>query len=295
MFYDHIPAMLLEVSQYLIKNTYGVYIDCTFGNGGHTFYLLSKFKNIKIIAIDFDEQSLYRFNILVNEKQFNDRVIFIRDNFKNIKQILSNLHIKKVDGILADIGLSSQQLNDLSRGFSFKSHVLDMRMDNRLQITAKKIINSTNANDLANIFYSYGEEYKSRQIANAICIYRKRKIINSANELQRIICNSKKHINGIKIHPATKVFQALRIVVNNELYNLQNLLSIAPEILIRTGRLVIISFHSLEDRIVKLNFKNNISKGIYKRITKKVIKVSKEELNNNFRVRSARMRVAEKQ
>ncbi|MDR0915422.1 MAG: 16S rRNA (cytosine(1402)-N(4))-methyltransferase RsmH [Endomicrobium sp.] len=299
MFYEHIhiPVMLSEISKYLIQNIYGVYVDCTFGNGGHTFYLLNKFKNIKIIAIDWDEQSLYRFN----ENKFNDRVIFIRDNFKNIKQILSNLHIDKVDGILADIGISSQQLNDLSRGFSFKSPRLDMRMDNRLKITAQTIINSTSANNLANIFYRYGEEYQSRKIANSICIHRKQKCINSAKELQNIVCAAKtrKRLNRrrrrTKIHTATKVFQALRIVVNSELDNLQQLLSIAPELLNCTGRVVIVSFHSLEDRMVKLNFKHNTCNGIYKTITKKVIKVSKDELNNNFRVRSARMRVAEKQ
>jgi 16S rRNA (cytosine1402-N4)-methyltransferase len=293
MFYEHIPVMLSEVSQYLIKNIYGIYLDCTFGNGGHTFYLLNKFKNIKIVAIDWDEQSLHRFNKYIKGNTFNDRVIFIRENFRNIKQILSKLNIAKVDGILADIGISSQQLNDMSRGFSFKSPILDMRMDNRQTITAKTIINSTSAEELANIFYNYGEEYKSRKIASSIYYHRQQKIINSAKELQSIVCVAKRYKTSR--HPATKVFQALRIVVNNELDNLQNLLSVIPKILNCTGRIVIISFHSLEDRIVKLNFKHNASNGIYKIITKKVLKVSKNELNKNFRARSARMRVAEKQ
>jgi len=286
----HIPVMPLEVSQYLINNTNGLYVDCTFGDGGHTSYLLDNFKNIKVIAFDWDEEASRRFT--EEEKKFNGRVKFIRDNFRNIKKSLSNINVDKVDGILADIGVSSKQLDDLDRGFSFNSNILDMRMDRRSKLTAKEIVNSYSRESLADIFYKYGEEYKSRRIAEAIVSCRKKMIINSAFELQEIIRSVKK--TKSRKNPATKVFQALRIFINNELKNLEILLADAPKLLNVAGRIVIISFHSLEDRIVKKNFKHNSGCKIYRIITKKVIKASKEEIKNNYRSRSAKIRVAEK-
>jgi 16S rRNA (cytosine1402-N4)-methyltransferase len=279
-----------EVSKYLINNPNGLYVDCTFGGGGHTIYLLNKFKNIKIVAFDWDEASSNKF--FENENEFKNRVAFIRDNFKNIKKNLFGININKVDGILADIGVASKQLDDMGRGFSFNSNVLDMRMDKRNDLTAKEIINSYSREDLADIFYRYGEEYKSRHIANAIILRRKRGIINTASELKAIICSVKK-TEG-KTNPATKVFQALRIFINKELENLKILLSDAPGLLNSGGRIIIISFHSLEDRIVKQNFKQNANCGIYRTLTKKVITASQEEININHRSRSAKIRAAEK-
>ncbi|MDR1087322.1 MAG: 16S rRNA (cytosine(1402)-N(4))-methyltransferase RsmH [Endomicrobium sp.] len=286
----HICVMPLETSQYLINNTEGSYIDCTFGGGGHTSYLLNKFEKIKIIAFDWDEDATNRF--LEIKKNFNNRVVFIRDNFKNIKNALAEININKVDGILADIGVSSKQLDDLDRGFSFNSDVVDMRMDKRNALTAKEIINSYSRDDLADIFYKYGQEYKSRQIADAISLRRKRGIINTALELKDIVCSVKRPQG--KVNPATKVFQALRIFVNDELANLETLLSGAPGLLNQGGRIVLISFHSLEDRIVKQDFKKNASDGKYKILTKKVITASQEEINVNPRSRSAKIRAAEK-
>ncbi|MCA6072122.1 MAG: 16S rRNA (cytosine(1402)-N(4))-methyltransferase RsmH [Endomicrobium sp.] len=286
----HISVMPLETSQYLINKPDGLYVDCTFGGGGHTSYLLEKFKDIKIIAFDWDEDSSKKF--CEREKIFNDRVTFIRDNFKNIKKVLANININKVDGILADVGVSSKQFDDLERGFSFNSNVLDMRMDKRNTLTAKEIINSYSSEDLADIFYKYGEEHKSRQIADAILLRRKRGIINTASELQSIICHTKRSEG--KINPATKVFQALRIFVNGELENLETLLFDSQELLNVGGRIVIISFHSLEDRIVKQNFKQNSDRGIYKILTKKVTIASNEEIKINPRSRCAKIRAAEK-
>jgi 16S rRNA (cytosine1402-N4)-methyltransferase len=282
--------MPLETSQYLINNTEGLYIDCTFGSGGHTSYLLNKFEKIKIIAFDWDEDATNRF--LEIKKDFNNKVVFIRDNFKNIKNALAEININKVDGILADIGVSSKQFDDLDRGFSFNSDILDMRMDKRNSLTAKEIINSYSRDDLADIFYKYGQEYKSRQIADAISLRRKRGIINTALELKDIVCSVKRSQG--KVNPATKVFQALRIFVNDELGNLEMLLSDAPRLLNQSGRIVLISFHSLEDRIVKQDFKKNASDGKYKILTKKVITASQEEVNVNPRSRSAKIRAAEK-
>jgi 16S rRNA (cytosine1402-N4)-methyltransferase len=283
--------MLLEVLEYLVCNPKGIYVDCTFGGGGHTIGLLNKFNNIKIIAIDWDEEALNRYEQLNISGKLNNRVIFIRDNFKNIKKILSNIKIKKVDGILVDVGLSSRQLNNLDRGFSFKANSLDMRMDNRNKITAEYVINSATKEKLANIFYNYGEEYKSKQIAKAITTYRKANRIITAKKLQEIIFSVKRKSN--KINSATKVFQSLRIFINKELDNLQNLLYIAPNILNIKGRIIVISFHSLEDRIVKYNFKQNTNNGIYKTLSKKVIRAKKIELKFNNRSRSAKMRIAE--
>jgi len=285
----HIPVMPSEVSHYLINNPNGLYIDCTFGDGGHTLYLLNNFKNIKIVAFDWDEDVSKR---LFEKENLNDRVIFIRENFKNIKRSLLKININKVDGILADLGVSTKQLSNLERGFSFNSSVLDMRMDNRNKLTAKEIVNSYSPEDLADIFYTYGEEYKSRQIAKAIVLRRRTMIINTAIELQKIIYSVKR--TRSKKNPATKVFQALRIFINNELKNLETLLFDSHKLLNTGGRIAIISFHSLEDRIVKKNFKHNSDSKIYKIITRKIITPSKIEIKNNYKSRSAKMRVAEK-
>jgi 16S rRNA (cytosine1402-N4)-methyltransferase len=282
--------MPLETSRYLVNNPEGLYVDCTFGGGGHTSYLLNKFEKLKIVAFDWDEDASNRF--ISQKEDFADRVVFIRDNFKNIKNALAKINISKVDGILADIGVSSKQVGDLDRGFSFNSDVLDMRMDKRNALTAKEIVNSYSRDDLADIFYKYGEEYKSRQIADAIILRRKRGIISAALEL-RDIAGSVKRSEG-KINPATKVFQALRVFVNDELGNLEALLSNAPELLNQDGRIVLISFHSLEDRIIKQDFKKNAAAGIYKILTKKVVTASQEEIHLNPRSRSSKIRAAEK-
>ncbi|MDR2457537.1 MAG: 16S rRNA (cytosine(1402)-N(4))-methyltransferase RsmH [Clostridiales Family XIII bacterium] len=286
----HISVMPLETSRYLVNNTEGLYVDCTFGGGGHTSYLLSRFEKIKIVAFDWDEDATNRFFEI--KENFNNRVVFIRDNFKNIKNALAKININKVDGILADIGVSSKQFDDLDRGFSFNSDLLDMRMDKRNALTAKEIINSFSCDDLADIFYKYGQEYKSRQIAEAISLRRKRGIINTALELKDIVCSVKKPAG--KINPSTKVFQALRIFVNDELSNLETLLCDSPGLLNQGGRVVLVSFHSLEDTIIKQDFKKNSSNGEYKVLTKRVITASQEEINVNSRSRSAKMRAAEK-
>lgn len=282
--------MPFESSQYLINNPGGLYVDCTFGGGGHTAYLLEKFKDIKLIAIDWDADAQERFK--EREAEFGGRVTFVRDNFKNIKNALRSLDIDKIDGILADVGVSSKQFDDMDRGFSFNAKVLDMRMDARNPLTARDVINSYPEEELADIFYKYGEEYRSRQIAKAIYERRKRGKINTAQELREIVASVKRPEG--KINPATKVFQALRIFINEELENLETLLAGAPELLKTGGRIVIISFHSLEDRIVKQNFKNNSSEGVYKTLTKKVVTAQEEEMKLNPRSRSAKIRAAEK-
>ncbi|MDR0822984.1 MAG: 16S rRNA (cytosine(1402)-N(4))-methyltransferase RsmH, partial [Endomicrobium sp.] len=181
----HIPIMPYEISQVLITNPNGVFIDATFGGGGHSAYLLNKFKNIKMIAFDWDEASFNNFK--ENQNLFENRITFIRNNFKNIKPSLIAEGINCVDGILADIGVSSKQFDDIKRGFSFNSNFLDMRMDNRNPLTAQEIINTYDEEKLSDIFYQYGEEYRSRQISAAIIKRRERGIINTAQELRSII------------------------------------------------------------------------------------------------------------
>jgi len=286
----HIPVMLSQVCTYLVNDENGLYVDCTFGGGGHSSFLLEKFPDIKIIAFDWDGEAQNRFK--EKENIFSGRLLFIRDNFKNIKSALSNAGIDKVSGILADIGVSSKQFDDETRGFSFNSSVLDMRMDLRNPLTAKEIVNSYPCEDLAGIFYKYGEERRSRQIASAIIERRRRGIINTARELQDIVCGVKRPEG--KINPATKVFQALRIFVNSELENLETLLSDAPSLLKEGARVAVISFHSLEDRMVKNNFRQNASDGVYEIITKKAVIAGDEEIKQNPRARSAKMRVAGK-
>jgi len=282
--------MSYEISNILITNPKGIYIDCTFGGGGHSAYLLDKFKDIKIIAMDCDEDSQKHFK--ENQHIFGNRISFIRENFKNIKSACLSLGVQSADGILADIGVSSRQFDDMKRGFSFNSDILDMRMDNRNALTAKEIINDYEEEKLADIFYQYGQEYLSRPIAAAIIKRRMNGKINTAKELRNIISAIKKREGAID--PSTKVFQALRIYVNDELSNLKSFLENAPSILNTNGIISIISFHSLEDLIVKQNFKNNAKAQIYSLINKKVIAASPAEIKNNPRSRSAKLRAAKK-
>ncbi|MDR2772221.1 MAG: 16S rRNA (cytosine(1402)-N(4))-methyltransferase RsmH [Elusimicrobiota bacterium] len=286
----HTPVMPSDVSCLLVGNPNGLYVDATFGGGGHTQYLVDQNDHIKVIALDCDEHSNQQFG--KKENLFGNRVLFVRDNFKNIKAVLSHLNIDKVDGILADLGVSSKQFDDLDRGFSFNSDILDMRMDNRNSLTAKEVVNSFSESDLADIFYRYGQERASRQIARAVVDRRQRGKINSGRELAEIVRAAKKGEG--KIHPATKVFQSLRIFVNDELSNLNELLSAAPSLLALGGRIVVISFHSLEDRIVKTDFRANAAKNIYRVLTKKVVCASPEEMLTNPRSRSAKVRAAQK-
>jgi len=286
----HLPVMLNEVERYLITKDSGYYVDCTFGGGGHTSFILNKYRNIKIIAFDQDKNSFERFNKNLNLQKFKDRIIFCNDNFRNIKENLKKLNILKVNGLLADLGVSSKQLDDKSRGFSFNSDtLLDMRMNVEQKLTAYDIINTFAKENLQDIFFEYGEESFAKPIAQKIIETRIKNDIKTCNQLKDIICSVKRSKG--KINPATKVFQALRIYVNDELGSLKELLNSINDILEPEARAVILSYHSLEDRIVKQIFK---SSNELKIINKKVITACEEEIKYNPRSRSAKMRVAEK-
>jgi len=286
----HLPVMVNEIDQYLINKDSGYYVDCTFGGGGHSLFLLNKYKNIRIIAFDQDTDSLKRFNENKNLQEVKDRIIFCHDNFRNIEKNLKNLNIEKVNGLMADLGVSSKQLDDKERGFSFNSDaILDMRMNKEKDLTAYDIINSFNKENLSEIFFKYGEESFSRQIAEKIVESRLRGTIKTCNQLKDIICKVK-WAKG-KINPATKVFQALRIYVNDELGSLQEMLNSIPKVLDTNSKAVILTYHSLEDRIVKQTFKETKDLKI---VNKKVIIASDKEIKENPRSRSAKLRVVEK-
>ena len=282
--------MAAEVESYLINDKDGTYVDCTLGGGGHSFRLLEKHQSIKILGLDWDEAALEEGKKSLS--QFEERVTIVRENFANLGAVLNSLSLKEVSGILLDLGVSSKQLDDATRGFSFRSSTLDMRMDTRLKQDAKDLVNRLDKEELEDIFFKLGEERFSRPISRAIVEARKKRPINSAQELSEIISGVKKPYS--KIHPATKVFMALRLKLNDELQNLTGLIESSGHLLSKGGRIVVLSYHSLEDRIVKNGFKQKASEGVFKILTKKVVFPDREETRQNPRSRSAKLRAAER-
>lgn len=310
MAYFHQSVLIKEIIEYLRPVKGDNFIDCTVGGGGHAFALLEKnYPNGKVLGIDLDCQALEAVKEKSISSNVSDRLILVEDNFANLKKIVEHYNFKKISGIVLDLGLSSDQLADDKRGFSFKSGgKLDMRFG-KTELTAYGIVNSWTKGELAEIFINYGEENFAERIAHEIVRKRKETPIESAIDLANVILKVKPYLRRIKIHPATKVFQALRIAVNQELANLEKVLPQAIEILSPGGRLAIISFHSLEDRIVKIFFRRESKnclcgqeeascicshKASIKIINKKVIKPSYEEQRSNPRSRSAKLRVVEK-
>jgi len=288
----HKPVMLNEVTEYLISENNGYFIDCTFGGGGHSLHFLKNFDNIKIIAFDQDEDSYIHFLEDANWDLYRQRVIFCKSNFKNLNIELKKNNISSVNGVFADLGVSSKQLDDKNRGFSFNSDVLlDMRMDRSNPVSAYDIVNSFSQQELEKIFFEYGEETFSKQIAQEIINNRIKYKIKTCRQLRDIVCKIKWKKN--KINPATKIFQALRIYVNDELRSLKQMIDSAAGILNVSARIVILTYHSLEDRIVKQKFKD-LSEKNFNIVNKKVITASFSEIKDNPRSRSAKMRVLEK-
>ena len=275
----------------------GVVVDGTFGGGGHSIEILKNFPNVRIIAIDQDKSAWGKSESKF--KGFEKRVTFVNGNFRDIEKIVGDLNIESVDGVLLDIGLSSDQLENAGRGFSFmKDEPLLMTMKecpSKDDVTAKDVVNTWSEETIANIIYGYGEEKLSRRIAKGIVDARQKKNINTTFELVEVIKNSvpAKYTKG-KIHFATRTFQALRIAVNDELNTLATGLQGGFEILKKGGRMSVISFHSLEDRIVKNFYKKKKEEKVGILINKKPIVAGAEELKVNKRARSAKLRVIEK-
>lgn len=285
----HKPVLLKEVIDYLEIKPDDIVVDATFGFGGHSKEILKALTEGKIIGIEKDIEVLNQ-----SRDDFTDnRVILVNDDFANIVEILHQQKIKKVDKILFDLGISSFHFDSSGRGFTFKKdEPLDMRLDKNFGVRAADLVNGLSRDELSNLFYSLADEGYSRQIAKAIVEARRKKKFSTTFELASVV-SEVKHQFG-KIHPATKVFQALRIAVNDELKTLEETLPKAVDLLNKNGRIVVISFHSGEDRIVKNIFKTLAKEKKIDILTKKPIVAQEIETKENPRSRSAKLRVVKR-
>jgi len=292
----HESVLRKEVVMYLSPESNGLYLDCTLGCGGHTRAILENSSpGGKVIGIDLDERAIEIAKAELEE--FAGRYDAICGNYVNAGEILSMHGIQYVDGILLDLGVSSLQLNNAERGFSFvRNGPLDMRMGQSNVLTAYEVVNFWNIERLSKIFREFGEERHSEKIARKIVDERKKLPVKTTKDLAELVKMSvPPYSRRAKIHPATRVFQAIRIAVNMELENLRRFLSGALGLLKVGGRITVISFHSLEDRIVKNTFREWQSTGVFEILTKKVITPSVEEVRVNPRARSAKLRAGRKQ
>ena len=289
---NHVPVLLKEAIDFLNVRRGGTYIDATVGLGGHSYEIAKRLGAPgHLIGLDKDPAALAIASRKLAGEDFPEITLLNR----SFADIADGQQPAGIDGILADIGVSSLQLDDAARGFSFQAEgPLDMRMDPRSERTAEQVVNHLDERQLADVIYEFGEERRSRRIARAICRSRP---IRSTAHLADVISAAARPMNSEqrRIHPATRTFQALRIFVNRELEELQALLTAAPRILKPGGRVVVISFHSLEDRIVKDAFREGGNQDKYFRVlTKKPVTASEEESDRNPRARSAKLRAAER-
>lgn len=309
MEFKHISVLLDEVIEGLNIKEDGIYVDGTLGGAGHSIEIAKKLTTGRLIGIDQDQNALKKARETLVE--YIDKVTFVHDNYENIDRVLNDLGIKKVDGILLDIGVSSHQLDEKSRGFSHNSDApLDMRMDETSSLTARDVVNNYSEKELEDIIFNYGEERWARRIAQFIVEERKSSPIETTLDLVSVIKKAiPKQVRKDGHHPAKKTFQAIRIEVNRELDVLKESIPKMVRLLNTGGRLAIITFHSLEDRIVKNEFKE-----LYKKctcppefpqcncdkqreiniITRKPIVAGDRELEMNPRARSAKLRISEK-
>ena len=308
MEFKHKPVMLMPCIDGLEIKKDGIYVDGTLGGAGHSIEIAKRLSSKgKLIGIDRDEEALTAAQEKL--KDFSN-VIYVHDNHDNIKEILENLEIEKVDGILLDLGVSSYQLDERNRGFSYLGeNKLDMRMDKTQELTAETVVNTYEEKELADIIYQYGEERFSRQIARNICKQREKEKITTTKQLVEIIENSIPKSKQKDGHPAKRTFQAIRIEVNNEIKPLYNTVMDCIDCLNEKGRLCIITFHSLEDRAVKnayieaqgkctcpsdLPYCVCGAKSLGKIITRKPIIANEEEQLENSRSKSAKLRIFER-
>lgn len=310
MEFAHIPVLLKETIEGLNIKENGIYVDCTVGGAGHSLEIVKKLgKDGRLIAIDQDEDALLQATKVLED--YKDKVTFVKSNYAYLESILDSLDIDKVDGVLLDIGVSSYQLDEGERGFSYHQEAeLDMRMDRENELSAKYVVNNYSKEDLELIFWNYGEEKWGKRIAEFIIEEREKKEIETTFELVEIIKKAiPKKVRMAGKHPAKRVFQALRIEVNKELDVLETAIQSSIQRLNKDGRLAIITFHSLEDRIVKNNF-NELARGCtcpvdfpvcvcnkkqeIKIITRKPLVATEDELKLNSRAKSAKLRICKK-
>lgn len=308
MEFKHVSVLKDESISGLNIQPDGIYVDCTTGGGGHSIEIAKRLKNGKLICIDKDIDALNFAKTRL--KDYENKIVFVNDNFLNIDKILDNLNIDFVDGILADLGVSSYQLDNGERGFSFKQDArLDMRMDQSQTLDAEYVVNNYSESELSKILYLYGEEKNARQIARKIVKQREKSPIKTTFQLRDIVVSSYPPKFQNKPSLCNKAFQAIRIEVNNELQDLELAVEKMLQKLKKCGRLCTITFHPLEDRIVKSTFKLHATdcicppripkcvcnhKADIRLITKHPIIPTEAETNENSRASSAKLRIAEK-
>ena len=290
----HRPVLLTEVLEWLRIRPDGIYVDATLGAGGHSAAIAGRLTSGQLISLDRDGQALG----IARERlrEFGSRVKLVHAAFSRIAEVVQELGIAKVDGVLADLGVSSMQLDRPERGFSFReAGPLDMRMSSgeaaEDTLTAEEIVNQWPEKQLADLLYREAEEHDSRRIARSIV---KARPIRDTAHLATVVAGARRQWGRQKLHPATKTFLALRIAVNRESEELGQFLSRTPATLNSRGRWIVLSYHSLEDRLVKHAFQDLAREGSFQVLTKKVIQPGDEEIRTNPRARSAKMRVAEK-
>jgi len=304
----HVSVLLEEAIQGLNLKDDGIYVDCTLGYAGHSSEILKRVRRGCLFAFDQDSDAIEYSRKRLSK--IGDNFTIIYSNFVNLKEELEKRNVKKVDGILFDLGVSSVQLDEADRGFSYHQDAkLDMRMDRNNPISAYEVVNNYSETELSNIFFKYGEEKYSKSIARAIVKYRETRPIETTLELVEIIKSAMPMKAKRDKHPARKVFQAIRIEVNHELDILEKAITDALDVLNIGGRVAVITFHSLEDKIIKNIFKekthiDDMVKGLpnipeeymskYKLVNHKAIAPTDEELENNNRSRSAKLRVIER-
>ncbi|HZQ22884.1 MAG TPA: 16S rRNA (cytosine(1402)-N(4))-methyltransferase RsmH [Terriglobales bacterium] len=290
----HVPVLLKEAIDFLAVRRGGTYIDATVGLGGHSLEIAKRLGAPgHLIGLDKDSAALEQARKAIASGQLSagnwPSVTLLHGSFADIG---TRVAAGSADGILADIGISSLQLDDAARGFSFQAEgPLDMRMNPQAELTADQVVNHMDERELANVIYEFGEERRSRRIARAIVRSRP---IRSTAHLAGVVLAAARPMKHERIHPATRTFQALRIFVNRELDDLRALLDAAPQVLKPGGRLVVISFHSLEDRIVKDALREGVKSGHYELLTRKPVTATEEEIDRNPRSRSAKLRAAER-
>ena len=290
----HVPVLLKEAIEFLAVKPGGTFIDATVGLGGHSFELAKRLgPRGRLIGLDKDPQALEvareRLRPPAGMEDNWPEVRLLHSSFARVEEFAGE---SQADGLLADLGLSSLQLADAARGFSFQAEgALDMRMDPASGLTAEQVVNQLSERELADLIYEFGEERRSRRIARAIVRSRP---IHTSTQLAEVVAAASRPMIHPRIHPATRTFQALRIFVNHELDDLRALLASVPRVLRPGGRLVVISFHSLEDRMVKDALRHGAQQGFYRLLTKKPATAAEAEIARNPRSRSAKLRAAEK-
>ena len=287
---SHTPVLMEEVLQWLQIKPDGIYVDATLGAGGHSAAIAQRLTSGRLISLDQDERALElaRENLM----PWKDRVTLVKSPFSRIAEVAQELGILRVDGVLADLGVSSMQLDQAARGFSFReAGPLDMRMDAATDLTADEIVNRWSEKEIADLLYREADEHDSRRIAKAIV--RARPLRDTAH-LATTVAGARKQWGRQRLHPATKTFLALRIAVNREMEELGQFLSRTPATITPGGRWVVLSYHSREDRLVKHAFQEGQRDGTLRVLTRHVIPPGEKELQNNPRSRSAKLRCAEK-